>query len=77
MQFGTTSFVGVNASPGTEDCLKVRTSRRTPPGENLRLICRAQLWVWAPAGAKKGDKLPVHVYTQYVLTLRPCDTGVY
>ncbi|GJN90505.1 hypothetical protein Rhopal_003516-T1 [Rhodotorula paludigena] len=43
VQFGTTSFVGVNASPGTEDCLK--------------------LWVWAPAGAKKGDKLPVHVYT--------------
>ncbi|GAA5931909.1 hypothetical protein JCM3775_000075 [Rhodotorula graminis] len=43
VQFGTTSFVGVNASPGTEDCLK--------------------LWIWAPAGAKKGDKLPVHVYT--------------
>ncbi|GAA5820378.1 hypothetical protein JCM11251_005602 [Rhodosporidiobolus azoricus] len=43
VQFGTTSFVGVNASPGQEDCLK--------------------LWIWAPAGAKKGDKLPVHVYT--------------
>ncbi|BGP16234.1 hypothetical protein JCM10213_007613 [Rhodosporidiobolus nylandii] len=43
VQFGTTSFVGVNASPGQEDCLK--------------------LWIWAPAGAKAGDKLPVHVYT--------------
>ncbi|GAA6042967.1 hypothetical protein JCM8097_000026 [Rhodosporidiobolus ruineniae] len=43
VQFGTTSFVGVNASPGQEDCLK--------------------LWIWAPASAKKGDKLPVHVYT--------------
>lgn len=28
-----------------------------------------QLWIWAPAGAKKGDKLPVHVYTQCVLIL--------
>ncbi|GAA6006764.1 hypothetical protein JCM10207_009088 [Rhodosporidiobolus poonsookiae] len=43
VQFGTTSFVGVNASPGQEDCLK--------------------LWIWAPAGAKEGDKLPVQVYT--------------
>ncbi|GAA5909725.1 hypothetical protein JCM6882_008474 [Rhodosporidiobolus microsporus] len=43
VQFGTTSFVGVNASPGQEDCLK--------------------LWIWAPAGAKKGDKLPVQVYS--------------
>ncbi|BGO99813.1 hypothetical protein NBRC10513v2_004041 [Rhodotorula toruloides] len=43
VQFGTTSFVGVNASPGTEDCLK--------------------LWIWAPAKAKAGDKLPVVVYT--------------
>ena len=43
VQFGTTQFVGVNAGPGQEDCLK--------------------LWVWAPAGAKKGDKLPVQVYT--------------
>ncbi|ORY88899.1 Alpha/Beta hydrolase protein, partial [Leucosporidium creatinivorum] len=22
-----------------------------------------KLWIWAPAGAKKGDKLPVQVYT--------------
>ncbi|GAA5820334.1 hypothetical protein JCM11251_005579 [Rhodosporidiobolus azoricus] len=43
VQFGTISFVGVNASPGQEDCLK--------------------LWVWAPAGAKAGDKLPVQVYS--------------
>ncbi|GAA6006753.1 hypothetical protein JCM10207_009083 [Rhodosporidiobolus poonsookiae] len=43
VQFGTTSFVGVNAGPGQEDCLK--------------------LWIWAPAGAKEGDKLPVQVYT--------------
>ncbi|GAA5864541.1 hypothetical protein JCM8547_005574 [Rhodosporidiobolus lusitaniae] len=43
VQFGTTSFVGVNASPGQEDCLK--------------------LWIWAPADVKKGDKLPVQVYS--------------
>ncbi|ORY92750.1 Alpha/Beta hydrolase protein [Leucosporidium creatinivorum] len=43
VQFGTTSYVGVNAGPGQEDCLK--------------------LWVWAPAGAKKGDKLAVQIYT--------------
>ncbi|GAA6040941.1 hypothetical protein JCM8097_003199 [Rhodosporidiobolus ruineniae] len=43
VQFGTSSFVGVNAGPGQEDCLK--------------------LWIWAPAGAKKGDRLPAQVYT--------------
>ncbi|GAA5901185.1 hypothetical protein JCM6882_006138 [Rhodosporidiobolus microsporus] len=43
VQFSTTTFTGINAGPGQEDCLK--------------------LWVWAPAGAKKGDKLPVRVYT--------------
>ncbi|KAI5478673.1 carboxylesterase [Pseudohyphozyma bogoriensis] len=43
VQFGTTSYVGVNAGPGQEDCLK--------------------LWIWAPAGAKEGDKLAVQVYS--------------